>query len=287
MLLHKQNSLQTMQNILTSCWGMLLCTFSMVVHAEVSVDSNTWPKQLPVSEYGAHNYYGNGKTYSFERALEHPGEMSESEHAAIAAMLPESEYNRWYVKVAKYNATTKVSGIKNKSADTLEGLAILTKKVSKDKKAFTLGAGYTWSTWRIDVEYLKSQKLRYNADPLFTTTTNALASEVIINNLLANVYYDFREFYIFKPFVALSVGGARNTAKTKFNGNAEKSHSSLAAAYGLQLGARIRVLHTNALLGASYRYRNLGKVKWGDEGSLKLQGKVAASSFNLEFMYLL
>lgn len=114
----KQQRTQRLQ-CKTSAPSVLLVTFfsslilqSSSVYAEFSVADKSWPKQLPPSEYGVHNHYGNAKDSKFAKAIDSPGEMSAAEKDAIAEMIPESELNRWYAKAGIYSSTFKLSKVK-------------------------------------------------------------------------------------------------------------------------------------------------------------------------------
>lgn len=282
-------------SIITSIASATIVIISLIypslAQADFSVEDKNWPKQLPASEYGPHNYYGNSATNSFDRAVVNPGEMTDQERAEIAASLPESELDRWYIKAGIFSRTYEVGSIKNKSLGAIENATLVSKKAKKDSKALLLGLGKTWKKWRVDGEYHFNQKVNYDKTQLFIGRAEAITSKVESSNIVATAYYDFSELYVFKPFVGLSAGLGFNTVTATLTGGVgtgqEKKKRSIAPALGLQVGARARVFNTKAFIDASYRYLNLGKAKWVDESNLlKLEGTVVASGFALSLIYL-
>lgn len=163
-------------------------------------------------------------------------------------------------------------------------------KASSDKKSLLLGVGYTWSTWRMDTELLLGQSLTYSQNPLFDNGLGVLDSKITSNSLIATFYYDFRELFLFKPFVGFSLGAGINKTSGTIDGVALKSSSDFAPAFGIQFGANARILNSNAFIGASYKYLYLGKATFANTdnpiSTLKLQGNLISSGFGLNINYL-
>jgi opacity protein-like surface antigen len=267
--------------------------------ADLSVNAKSWPKQLPESEYGPHNYYGNGQSDKFYRAMHGAGSVTDEDQKSIHGMLPESESDRYYLKIGMHKSTTALGSIKNKSTSTAPDYTtanITETKFKKDVTGGQIGAGYIFDKFRVDVDYIFGSDINYNQVPgVFTAGAPDLTSKVTGYHLIANAYYEFKDVYLFKPFIGISAGLGMNKVNSTFtrtniagSDGVTKSKSTMGIDYGLQIGSRIRILKTKFNVSASYRYLSLGTAKWTDNsGTLLLEGKRTFNGFCLDLIYLL
>ena len=284
---------------LSLCIGMLLANSAV---ADMSVNTKNWPKQLPPSEYGPHNYYGNGQASSFHKAInKKAGPLTDEEQKTVHGMIPENEVGRYYLKAGIHKSTSAVGSLKNKSTATpalgtdYSIQTLYDKKYKKDVTGFGLGGGYIIDDkFRVDVDYIFGNDLKYNTEAVFTCGYPRLDSKVTGQHLIANAYYEFNNVYMFKPFVGASAGIGMNKVSATFtntgavNDGITTSKTSMGIDYGLQIGSRIRILNTRFNLSASYRYLFLGKTKWVDgTGGILLEGKRTFNGFALDLIYLL
>lgn len=269
----------------------VLSVFAPTAHAAFSVEDKSWPKQLPRSEYNSRNYYGNSQAEDFKRAINEHGDLSTEEYAKLTANLPKSEFNRWYAKLGLYRNDLKLSSIKNNSTGAISGSALTSKKEKKSKSSILIGLGYNWKSYRGDLEYNLSQNINYNKNPLFTGSAEQLVSKVKVNNLIANLYYDFKEVWLIRPFVGGSFGIGINEVSSTLTGvvgnGSENSKKTINPVFGINFGGKARIMNSNAFAEFSYRYLELGKAKWNDKANLLLSGKLKSSGFYLGINYLL
>jgi len=200
-----------------------------------------------------------------------------------------------------HKSTTKISGVTNKSTATVTApvtyadARISSAKYNKDVTSGQIGAGYIFDEFRVDVDYIFGSDIKYDQAPVFTDPPGCpdLNSKVSGYHLIANAYYEFKHLYLFKPFVGISAGLGMNKVDSTFtrtgiagSNGVTKSKTSMGLDYGLQFGARLRVLKTRFYASASYL--SLGTAKWVDNsGGLLLQGKRTFNGFCLDLIYLL
>lgn len=255
----------------------------------------SWPKQLPYSEYNSSNYYGNGQTADFNAAI-NGSSLTAAEENNIRAILPTSEVGSFYLKLGMHKSTSEVQSIKNKAtAAALTNMALTAKQTKKNITSGQIGGGYIFDKFKVDVGYIFGSTLNYNQTTLFTAGAIGLQSKITGQNVIASVDYEFAKFNELQPFVGVAAGLGMNKVAATFTGTGiagtdgvSKTKTILGLNYGLQVGARLRISQTRFLVNASYRYLNLGKVKWQDNsGTMLLEGKKMVNGIFLDLMYLL
>ena len=140
----------------------------------------------------------------------------------------------------------------------------LSRKVSEDDTVFTgsIAYGYAFETApvRAELEYTFRNKSTLN--PALWTNRNTEA-EVRTQNLMANVYYDFKNSSSFTPYVSAGLGASfnkLNVTESVANVVTERANdkkTDFAWSVGLGLNYEIS---KNLDLDFAYRYMDSGKV---------------------------
>lgn len=250
--------------------------------------------------------YGNGQTCRFKCAmLGCP--MTPAEEAALVEILPEKEAGHYYGRFSVNSASFTYGGIVNRSVNgplplnndrqgqvvrnrasrTQPGLELAIGKFSSSGGCSSGSSAFRW-----EFEYLVNRNFNYTANPVLanTTTPRSLGAEFQNNTLLFNMYYEFKWFERFKPFLMAGIGAAVNTIKstltppvTGTTGSATRRYGTFA--YDIGAGFRIRIFNHWSLV-FTYRYINLGVVRVQPSPTFRIQGTYSMSPISLGVMYM-
>ena len=269
--------------------GWVLIFFLPVAHADFSILGSKWPDDIP-------DVY---KETVEEQQEQYLGRLSTVEHEKIPRRWTDfmrgelvDELGHYYFKVAGNFAQIKVDKIKNLSSGVFGTSTLSTETLQHDQTGLEAGYGYSWSWLRIDLEYLFNKSTDFERSPLFAEASRSeiLISHVKTEALLGNIYYDFREMYLLKPYLGIGGGIAFARTATILNNSSvdgTRKKRKLSLAWAASGGLRLR-FWTRFMLNAGYRYARIGKVVWRDNSdALKLKGKTSFSGFVLGFTYLI
>ncbi len=111
-------------------------------------------------------------------------------------------------------------------------------------------------------------------------------------SLMTNIYYNFKDFYNFTPYVTIGAGLARNSTSgskisTTYEGEVDRSDLYGAPqtnfAYKAGLGVKYKIKN-NVDIGLQYQFVNLGRFKTGDTVSLPQGRKVTGGLVHKGFL---
>lgn len=213
--------------------------------------------------------YGNAQDESFHRAIIGGGEMTAEEKEEVGMLFPEPLENRFYVRGGLDWASIKLSSFKNKSTGNNAVGTIAKKKRDKDVMGPEFAFGYAWTSLRTDVEWLLNEKVDYNANPVLNgvAAPQRLNGSVSNHTLLANLYWDFNELFMFRPYVVAGLGMGVNKTEGSLILNATgasqgaETYTSYGLAWNFGAGLQYNFWRTFTVYG-SVRYTYLGDYKW-------------------------
>tara|TARA_R110002110_G_scaffold65206_1_gene179853 strand:- start:2881 stop:3732 length:852 start_codon:yes stop_codon:yes gene_type:complete len=230
-------------------------------------------------------FYGNAQNSTFKSAVEGFDSLDESDKAFLANVEEGRVDHRWYARLLLGQPRTTLKNIKNTSSggaflSPITGLPVayaagvpITEVQSKDD-LFTglLAWGYRWRKWALEMEWVFSETLKYNASPIAPTVPMNVQADITRLAMLANVEYTFDRWFDFHPsnlgiYVLAGAGGsyyASDTTTLYLNSQPRLSDSTTKTNFIWQLGIGARVqISSHVLIEATYRYVDLGKVKFG------------------------
>jgi outer membrane immunogenic protein len=157
-----------------------------------------------------------------------------------------------------YNQVNNVAGV---VVDSGRGHA----STSDDKTVFTgsVAYGYAFETLPVRAELEYTFRSKADLDNVSLWTNRSTDAEVRTQNLMANVYYDFKNKSKFTPYVSAGIGAAFNkleTVERTANVVTERA-SDKKTDFAWALGVGVNYEITNNLdLDLAYRYMDSGKV---------------------------
>lgn len=237
-------------------------------------------------------------------SLENYGDVKEPcyERAVIGGppfideyVFPLREDRRFYGRASLNSGIYVLSSFKNKSTDVPDVRGtFLRKSITKTNPGVEFAFGYIWSP-RVhgEIEYLLIRNLNYSPNPVFSnvSTQRSLTATLTNNTLLANIYYDFGYYARFRPFITVGVGYSYNSAISAISPvpantiviAGPKKMSSVALMGGL--GFRVHMF-TRWFANVSYRYVNLGLVRFQPTMNVTVDANYSVSLFSLGLIYL-
>lgn len=263
--------------------GFVLCSgFASATLADFGVAAPSQPT----------DYYGNGQSATFRRAIAGGEPLTPEEQAEIQAQLPEKDSNRYYGRF-RVNASSLIFGnIKNRSASPNNTAGVGNKRAVQNQTGLEIAIGYTWTDMRWDLEYLVNRNLLYNANPVLTGVNpqQSISGSIKNNTILANGYYDITGFGRIQPYFTGGLGVSVNTINSTVtpSGTSSGSHSVRTASLAYQLGAGIRMrFFEKWYFDFSYRYIFLGnKLNMNPSNTVNLQGQYSMNAISVGFIYL-
>lgn len=230
-------------------------------------------------------FYGNAQNSTFKNAVEGFDSLDEKDKAFLANVEDSRSDHRWYVRLFLGQPRTTLKNIKNTSSggafiNPVTGLPIVyasgvpIAEVQTKDDSFTglVTWGYRWRKWAIEWEWLFSETLKYNASPIAPTVPMNVQSDITRVAAFWNLEYTFDKWFDFYPnnlgiYVLAGIGGTYYSADTTtlyLNGQPRLSDSTTKtnAIWQIGIGTRYQI-SSHFLIEATYRYIDLGKVKFG------------------------
>jgi len=240
------------------------------------------------------NTYGNAQSGSFNRAIVGGSSMSAKEQQEIAAMLPESENERFYGRVRMNFSSLTLEELKNTSPGINAIGAVGKKRATTNQAGLEIALGYISNgNFRGDLEYLINKNLNYSANPILTGTgITAYEMDTVIKNntLLLNGYYDFAITERFRPYLTAGAGIAANSVQSNLTpvpaGGGSGTERSMGLAWAMGAGMRVGIF-SRWHMDMSYRYIRLGnRLKIHPGQTVNLSGNYSTSVFSIGAIYL-
>lgn len=202
-----------------------------------------------------------------------------------------SEKGRLYFKLGANYLTASINQLRNISSGPFAGRSLTTPNYSKSFTSWETALGTTWSFLRVELEYVHTKQLTYNAVPVTVGRNENLSSTIDNTSVLLDFYYDFDAFAYFKPYVGAAWGISWNSTRTTLYGGAlgnniaQNSNYVSIIAWGIMFGGRIPFSERwNAYV--QYRYNNLGRLTFASNtANLQMQGQYVLQGVSLGVMY--
>uniref|UniRef100_A0A0Q9YNA6 Outer membrane protein beta-barrel domain-containing protein n=1 Tax=Candidatus Berkiella aquae TaxID=295108 RepID=A0A0Q9YNA6_9GAMM len=217
-------------------------------------------------------YYGNGYTRPFRNAIEGTETLSAEDLAFMQSVQYTRITERWYLRALVGHPRVKLNKIVNNSTYPLDAYQVALPNFTDNLYQLGLAGGKIWGNWGAEIELLISKKLKYYANPLFTTIPNAANAEINTYALLFNVQYIIPHWISLYPRrlqihldAGLGVGlNTTNTTVYDLNGAPIESASGRQTPVAGMLGIGARYQITPCILfDLTYRFISWGKTKYG------------------------
>lgn len=232
-------------------------------------------------------FYGNAQNRTFKNAVESLDDLDEDDEAFLANVEESRLNKRWYARLFLGQPRATLKSIKNTSGGGAFllpiplgggvvtypiGAPIVEVQAKDDLFTGLLAWGYRWTKWALELELMFPETLKYNSRPVIPAVPINALSDVTRVAIFGNVQYSFDRWFDFIPrelafYVMFGVGATYYSADTNLfylNGQARLSDSTTKSSgiYQVGIGARYQIAN-HFLIEATYRYMDLGKVKFG------------------------
>lgn len=238
--------------------GIIACMAASTGFAkcEPTIEKN-YPGAVPP------NYYGNSQTDSFRCATTGGTELTSLQQSERNELIPEKLSNRYYIIFGGNAASEAVTRVKNESIyDPVLSVGTISSTTEKTaSNNIELGFGYTWSDFAIDVEWLASKSVSYNASIMQITPVLPFSTTLKGDALLMNIYWFFNDQYNFKMYGVFDIGISSNKTTATLNGGPVTVTKRISPSLGIGVGARFNII-SKLSADMAARFIILGKAKY-------------------------
>ena len=261
--------------------------------------------QIQAAEFQQDPKYGNGQSSSFINAMYGSSSQVDSKGIENITRTMPSNVNRFFIRFGGNNSTSSLTKIKNTSVQQGIAAAIIatTNTTANSKYGGEIATGYKWDKFSLELEFMITENMKYNAKKLFSNLNGSLNSTVKAQSIFLNGYYDFVNLKAFKIFAGLGLGAGINRTNSNFFNNANFADGEnfarrrVAGAYNLVLGCKLNIVPQLFLVG-SMRYTNFSgfgnikfiatsNVEWRDRSqNLHLEGQHTLVGFSLNLIHI-
>lgn len=230
-----------------------LLSTQLFAKCEPSV-AKDYPGEVPA------NYFGNSQTDSFRCAITGATELSADQLREQDDLIPPKLTDRWYVLVGANAAAEGIARATNNSIyDTVAQAGVLSStQVKTASNNAQLAFGYAWTDWAVDVMWLSSKSVTFNASLQQISPVIPFSSNVSGDALLLDVYWIFVNRYNFNLYGLLAAGLSYNRTTTNIDNGSATVCKRYSPAYGLGVGGRFNLV-SKLFADMNARYMLLGR----------------------------